>query len=172
LHERISNSETDTVLLGADFTPGPRLTFSFRAGAELRYDNIGPQVQELYPYAESTLDFKVRPRSTLEWYNRYGLEESDVSNQGFRKTYRTGLKMTHQLGGKTAITGAVYFSNNEYVGPVNFSENIVDAELSASYALTRKLCVTGGYTFTRDSSGLSSRSYSRDRVNAGLSYSF
>ena len=59
-----------------------------------------------------------------------------------------------------------------HVGPLSFTENVVDADLSASYALTRKLSLSCGYTFTRDSSGLSTRTYSRNRVNAGISYSF
>jgi Putative beta-barrel porin 2 len=172
LHESLSNSQTHSFLLGGDFTPGLRLTFSFRAGAELRYENSGSQGGELFPYAESTLDYKLRPDSTIEWYNRYGLEESDVGVQGYRKTYRTGLKLSDQIGGKTTLAAAIYYSYNEYAGPLNFIENVVDADLSASYALTRKLSLNCGYTFTRDSSGLSIRTYSRNRINAGISYSF
>jgi hypothetical protein len=172
LHESLKNSQTHSFLLGADFTPGLRLTFSFRAGAELRYANSGSQGGELLPYAESTLAYKLRPRSTIEWYNRYGLEESDVGVQGYRKTYRTGLNLTNQIGGQTTLSAAIYYSYNQYVGSSNFTENIVDADLSASYALTRKLSLNCGYIFTRDSSGLSTRTYTCNRVNAGISYSF
>jgi putative beta-barrel porin BBP2 len=171
-HQSQSNSQTHTFLLGADFTPSPRLNFSFRAGAELRYQNFGSQSPELLPYGETTVDYKLRPASTIEWYNHYGLEESDINSQGYRKTYRTGLKLTDQIGTKTTVSAAIYYSNSEYAGPVVVTENTVDAELNGNYAITRKLSLTGGYSFVRVSSTLSTRAYSHSRINAGLSYSF
>ncbi len=169
VRESVSSSQSHTFLIGADLTPNPRLTFSFRGGAELRYEIAE---SDLFPYAETTLNYKLRPEATVEWYNRYGLEESDVMTQGYRKTYRTGLKLTDRVGAKTDVSAAIYYANSEYAGPLTFTENTVDAELSGSYALTRKFSITTGYSFIRDSSALSTRTYSHSRVNAGFSYSF
>jgi len=170
-HDSLSNSQSHTFLLGADFTPSPRLTYSFRGGAELRYQNFGSS-PELFPYTESTVDYKFRPESTVEWYSHYGLEESDIDSQGYRQTYRTGLKVIHKIGGKTSVSAAVYYSNSEYFDEPAVTENTVDVDLSGSYALTRKLSLTAGYSFFRDSSTLPSRTYSHARVNIGLAYSF
>lgn len=174
VHDSLSNSLSHTFLLGADFTPSPRLSFSFRAGAELRYQNqnTGSSNPQLYPYAETTADYQLRPESRLEWYNHYGLEENDINSQGYRKTYRTGLKLTHRIGAKTSVSAAVYYSNSEYSTPGTTTENTVDVDFSGSYALTRKLSLTAGYSFIRDSSTLATRTYSHSRVDFGLSYSF
>jgi Putative beta-barrel porin 2 len=171
VHDSLSNSQSHTFLLGADFTPSPRLSFSFRTGAELRYQNLGSSSPQLFPYAESTVDYQLRPASTIEWYNRYGLEESDINSQGYRKTYRTGLQLIHAIGAKTTLRVAIFYSDNEYSDPTA-TEYIVDVELSGSYAITRKLSLTGGYTFVRDSSTIPTRTYSQSRGNVGLSYSF
>jgi hypothetical protein len=172
LHFSPSDSHSHFFLGGADFTPSPRLTFSFRGGAELRYQQISSPGGALYPYAEATLDYKFRPNSTIEWYNRYGLEESDLAPVGYRKTYRTGLNITWALGARTTATAAAYYSNNVYYGPLSPTENDVEVDLGTTYLLTRKLSLNFGYTFTRDFSPIPSQAYVQNRVHIGLSYAF
>jgi Putative beta-barrel porin 2 len=172
LHYSVNDSHSHFFLGGADFTLSPRFTFSFRGGGELRYQQIGASEEHLYPYAEATFDYKFRPNSTIEWYNRYGLEESDLGAVGYRKTYRTGLNITWAVGARTTATAAVFYSNSEYYGPVSPIENDVELDLGATYLLTRKLSLNFGYTFTRDFSPIPSQAYVHNRVHIGLSYAF
>jgi Putative beta-barrel porin 2 len=165
-------SYTNLVLGGADMTLTPRLTFNIRAGEEFRsYEQSQPgRPDELaYPFTESNLVYQYQPRSYLEWYNSYGIEESDMGT-GYRRTYRTGLKISH-LAGRLRIVGAAYYSYNEYVAP-SFTENVLDLNLGAIYHISRAFALTAGYTFERDFSQEIARDYYRNRVYLGLSLAF
>ena len=172
LHDSSTNSLSHTLLAGADLTPSPRLNFGFRAGAELRYVNSGAPSGVLYPYAESTLTYKYGPRASIAWYNRYGLEQPDVGNSGYRKTYRTGLTIAHTLGARTSLAVSVYYSHSMYTGTSPFSEDVMEANLFATYQITRHFSLNAGDTFTRDWSGMLARDYARNRIFCGASYSF
>ncbi len=167
-----NNSLSHYLLAGADLTPSPRLNFGFRAGGELRYFNTGSSGATLYPYAESTLTYKYKPQATIEWYIRYGLEQSDIANSGYRKTFRTGFEIAQSIGAKTQLAAAVYYSYNEYAGTSPTTENVFEASLSATYQLTRKFSLNAGDTFTRDSSQSISRDYARNRIFGGVRYAF
>jgi hypothetical protein len=171
-HNSPNDSQSHFFLGGADFMLSPRFTFSFRGGAELRYQQIGASEEHLYPYAEATFDYTFRPNSTIEWYNRYGLEESDLGPAGYRKTYRTGLNIIWALAAKTSVNAAAYYSNSEYYGPVAPIENDVEVDLGASYMLSRKLTLSFGYKFSRDFSPIPSQAYVDNRVHIGFSYAF
>jgi putative beta-barrel porin BBP2 len=170
LYNRVANSYSDYFLAGSDVTLSHRLKFAFRTGTELRHLNRPSGDEILYPYAESNLIFLYRPESTIDWYNRYGLEQPDTGQSGYRKTFRTGLKLTHRIGGKTYAIAAAYYSHNEY--PSSFIENLAEANLELDYQITRKLRWSAGYTFTRDFSNLISRNYIRNRFYSGVSYAF
>ena len=166
-------SYTNLVLGGADITLTPRLTLNVRAGAGFRnYERTqtGRADDLAYPFAESTLAYRYREGSYLEWYNRYSVEESDFST-GYRRTYRMGLKISHLVGARLRLVGAAYYSYNEYVNP-SFIENVLDLNAGLIYQLTRTFAVTGGYTFERDFSQETTRDYYRDRLYLGLSFAF
>jgi hypothetical protein len=167
------NSYSNFALGGADLTLGPRLTFTFRAGAEFRhYEEPQPGGQQdlAEPFAESTLAYQYLPGSYLEWYNRYGLEESDLGI-GYRRTYRTGLRLSHVFGQRLRLIGAAYYSYNEYVDP-SLTENVLDLNIGLTYQIRRSLALSAGYTFERDFSQLISRDYYRDRFYLGLLFTF
>jgi len=174
LHSSTNNSHSHYFVGGADLMMGPRLNFGFRAGAELRCQNVVSPGGKLYPYAESTLTYKFRPESTLEWYTRYGLEQSDfsINSSGDRKTFRTGLKIAHAFGAKLNAVAAAYYSNNAYSATPTFTENVFEASLGATYQITRKFSLNAGYTLTRDFSTLVFRDYGRSRIYGGISYFF
>jgi Putative beta-barrel porin 2 len=167
------NSYSNYALGGADLTLGPRLALSFRAGAEfVHYEQQQPgQQQDLTdPFAESTLTYQYQPGAYLEWYNRYGVEQSDLG-VGYRRTYRTGLKISHRAGAKLQMVGAVYYSYNEYVNP-SFSENVLEVNLGVTYQINRAFALTAGYTFERDFSDVTTRDYYRDRAYLGVLFAF
>jgi hypothetical protein len=172
LYNSVADSYSHYFLGGSDVMLGARLKFGFRAGAEFRHMN-GPSQQEVsYPYAESTLTFLYRPESTIDWYNRYGLEQPDESQSFYRNTFRTGVKISHRIGGKTRAVAAAYYSHNEYRGVSPFTENLVEANLELTYQITRRLQLSAVYTFTRDLSDLPSRDYIRNRIYCGAAYAF
>jgi hypothetical protein len=167
------NSYSNFILGGADLTLSPRLTFGFRAGVEFRnYEKAQPgQEQDLiYPFGESTLTYQYRPGSYIEWYNRYGLEESDLG-VGYRQTFRTGLKISHLFGARLRAIGAGYYSYNDYVNP-SLTENVLDLNVGLTYQINRALAASTGYTFERDFSQEITRDYYRNRVYLGLSFTF
>jgi hypothetical protein len=170
LHNGIADSYSHYLLAGSDIAISHRLKLGFRAGTELRYLNSPSQREIVYPYAESNLMFLYRPESTIDWYNRYGLEQPDTGQSGYRKTFRTGLKIAHRIGGKTKAIAAAYYSHNEY--PSSFIENLAEVNLELDYQIIQKLRVSAGFTFTRDFSDLSSRNYVRNRFYSGVSYEF
>jgi Putative beta-barrel porin 2 len=172
LYTDIANSHSHYFLGGSDVFLSPRLKFAFRAGVQLQQFVAQSESELSYPYAESTLTFLYRPESTIDWYNRYGLEAPDNAQSSYRKTFRTGLKIAHQFGGKTVAVAAAYYSHNEYRGSSPFTENLVEANLELTYQITRKLRLVGGYTFTRDFSNMVSRDYVRNRIYSGVSYAF
>ena len=172
LYTNIADSHSHYFLGGSDVLLNPRLKFAFRAGAELRQLSGKSESEISYPCAESTLTFLYRPESTVDWYNRYGLEAPDNTQSSYRKTFRTGLKIVHQIDGKTTAVVAAYYSDNDYRGPSSFNENLVEANLELTYQITRKLRLIGGYTLTRDFSDMVSRHYIRNRIYSGLFYTF
>jgi hypothetical protein len=167
------NSYSNFALGGADLTLSRRLTFGFRAGAEFRHYERAQRGQEqdlAYPYAECTLAYQYQPGSYLEWYNRYGLEESDLGI-GYRRTYRTGLKVSHVVGARLRLIGAVYYSYNDYVNP-SFTENVLDLNIGLTYQINRAFALSAGYIFERDFSQLVTRDYYRNRAYIGLLFAF
>jgi hypothetical protein len=172
LYTDFANSHSHYFLGGSDVMLSHRLKFSFRAGVELQQLEAQSKSEVSYPYAESTLTFLYRPESTIDWYNRYGLEAPDSPQSSYRETFRTGLKIAHQIGGKTAAVAAAYYSHNDYRGLSAFTENLLEADLELTYQITRKLRLSGGYTFSRDSSDMVSRDYIRNRIFGGFFYSF
>jgi hypothetical protein len=169
----VLDSYTNYVLAGADLIISPRLTFTFRAGAEFRdYGQQIPGYQTDFtgPFGESTLIYHYSPNSYLEWYNRYGIEESDIGS-GYRKTYRTGLQISHAFGERLRLSASAFYAHNQYEEP-SFLENVLDINIGLSYRLRKSLTLSAGYTFDRDFSQITARDYYRNRVYVGLLFSF
>jgi len=169
----VLDSYTNYVLGGLDLIVTPRLTFTFRAGAEFRdygQQIPGRQTDFSGPFAESTLIYHYSPNSYLEWYNRYGIEESDTGS-GFRRTYRTGLQVSHAFGERLRLSASAFYSYNQYVEP-SFRENVLDINIGLAYRLRKSLTLSAGYTLDRDFSQITSRDYYRDRVYVGLLFTF
>jgi hypothetical protein len=167
-----SDSHSHFLLGGVDATLSPRLSFTFRGGAELRTFLTPGGMESTYPYAESTLTYEYRPSCFLQWYNRLGLEQSDFSVEQYKEVYRTGIRVDHTFGQKMKAGASIYYSYNQYKQPTSFAENDFDAAATLSYAIYRSLSVRAGYTFTRASSEIVSRDYYRNKIFLGASFAF
>jgi len=167
-----SDSYSHFLLAGADATLSPRLSFTFRGGAELRTFLTPGGMETTFPYAESTLSYEYRPSCFFQWYNRLGLEQSDFAETQYKEVYRTGIRVDHTFGQKLKAGASIYYSYNQYKQPFSFAENDLDANATLSYAIYRSLSVQAGYTFTRASSEIVFRDYYRNKIFLGASFAF
>jgi hypothetical protein len=175
-YEQYVNTNFDSyshfVLAGGDFMLTPRLQFIFRGGAEFRTALFKGGTSLSYPYFDSTLTYTYRPDSYIQWYNRYGLEQSNIATVNYDKVYRTGLRVLHSFGQKLKLGTGLYYSYNQYNQPVSFDENDLDASVTATYQITRAFGLQADYTFTRVFSIITSRDYYRNRISLGATFTY
>ena len=179
------DSTTNFVLAGFDHNFSPRLSMSFRGGAEFRsYDAGGDQSS---PYFEGTLNYAVGKDTMLSWTNRYAIEEPDVPLNPSRTTFRAGLSLKHNFTARISGTLSAYYTHDDYeaittypfapffffpvVTPA-FSEDSFDLAISVRYAVTRYLALEAGYNHSEVASDEVLREYSRNRIFAGVELTF
>ncbi|HJX25570.1 MAG TPA: outer membrane beta-barrel protein, partial [Chthoniobacterales bacterium] len=179
------DSTTNFVLAGFDHNFSPRLSMSFRGGAEFRiYDAGGDQSS---PYFEGTLNYAVGKDTSLSWTNRYAIEEPDVPLNPSRTTFRAGLSLKHNFTARISGTLSAYYTHDDYeaittypfapffffpvVTPA-FSEDSFDLAISVRYAVTRYLALEAGYNHSEVASDEVLREYSRNRIFAGVELTF
>jgi hypothetical protein len=171
------NSTANIFLGGIDQQFSPRLSFNFRAGAELvHYQDIGDQDS---PYFESTLTYKLGKDTTASWINSYSITGGQVATNPTSTTFRTGLTGQHNLTARVSATLAIFYSHDDYdafqSGAIlfpAFTENTFDANISLRYAVNHYLGIQLGYDHTEVTSGEAIREYSKNRVWGGLNVSF
>jgi len=170
------NSETHYALGGFDHTFNPRLTATFRGGAQFRsYDNVGDRTA---PYFESNVNYALGRRTSVAWVTRYGLEEPDNPTSQSRTTFRTGLQTKFNLTSRVETALDLFYVNDDYHALANglalgaFSENTFDAGFSIKYAINNMWAVQLGYHYTDVTSDSAFREYSRNRVFAGVNVTF
>jgi hypothetical protein len=171
------NSTTHFALGGIDHAFNPRLTASFRGGAEFRsYDQDGDRSA---PYFEGSVTYALGKRTSVTWNNHYGLEEPDLPGSQSRTTFRSGLQTKFNLTSRISSSIDLFYVHDVYsalpsgtIMGAAFTENSFDGNLSLGYAITPLLSVQAGYHYTDISSDVVSREYSRNRAFAGVSLSF
>ena len=166
------DSYSHFALFGADFMLSPRFQFNFRTGVEIMTDLFDGGGTEVYPDFESTLTYQYHPKSYIQWYNHFGLQQSDINVAGSEKIYQTGLRVLHSFGGKLVIGGGLYYAYKDFAQGPPSNENDLDVSVTTSYQLTRRFAIKAGYDFTRVFSGLAANDYYRNRVFLGASCSF
>lgn len=166
------DSYSNFALFGADFSLSPRFQFNFRTGAEIRTNLFAGEGTQIYPDFESTLTYQYRPKSYIQWYNHFGLQQSDINVVGSEKIYQTGLRVLHSFRGKLVLGGAIYYAYKDFAQGPPSNENDLDVSITTSYQLTRRFAIKAGYDFTRVFSSNDTNDYYRNRVFLGASYSF
>ncbi|MFV0416198.1 MAG: hypothetical protein ACK5NG_07505, partial [Chthoniobacterales bacterium] len=172
------NSWGNYFLLGFNHTFNPRSTWTFRAGAELRFlDRVGTGSQTyIGPYVESVFRYQLNPRSSIAWTLRYGTENSGTFNITQNQTFRTGININYALTSKlTASAGAYYavsyYNQKNVVAP--FYQNALEAFVGLRYALNQRVSFSAGYRY----SGVlaqkqQDREYYRNVVYVGVNTNF
>ena len=178
-----NDSATHFLLGGLDYTFSPRLRGSFRAGVEFRtyFDTLG---DETSPYGEGTIVYDISRNAHLTYDIHYGIEEGDLTVAASKAdTLRTGF--TYEQNFTARISGYLgfYYTHAHYENPVpdlttdvldanSFNEDTFDVAIGARYAINRHFSTEIGYTRTSVLSGVESREYDRDRVFAGVRFSY
>jgi hypothetical protein len=171
------DSVTNAILAGFDHTFSPRLNASFRGGAEYRsYNSDGDSFS---PNFEASLGYILGRRSSIGWFANYGLQPADIAGSAERTSFRTGINGRYNWTARISSTlGIVYEhdaygtnSNSVIAGP-SFSEDTINLALSARYAVTRYFGIQAAYNFTDVISNQTLRAYTRNRISAGIDFTF
>jgi hypothetical protein len=160
-------------LLGLDHQLAPRSSISTRLGAQYTdYDSGDSAVR---PYGEFSLTYQAGQYTSLSWYNRLSIEQSELGGLNERYTYRTGLNVGHRFTARLSGNLGVYYSHDEYDGAAGFdgfSEDAVDVTTSLSYLFTRLFSASVGYQYSGVLNSSLDRDYDRNKVFLSLSTSF
>ena len=176
------DSTTQFVLGGIDHTFSPRFNISLRGGEEFRsYQADGDKTG---PYFEGTLNYAIGKRTTVSWTNSYGIEDSSVTANAVRTTFRSGLQVSQQLTPKITATLGFNYEHDENeavteqffgftftISPA-FRENDFALTFNIRYAITPHLGIDLGYDRTQVASDMLFREYSRNRYYGGLNFTF
>jgi hypothetical protein len=168
----ILDSQTDYLLIGAEFAINPRLTGSVRLGGARRVFDVGGE--QTTPYAETTTTYRSTARSSVVWTNRFGFEES-FSPQDERLVYRSTIQYLYafspRLRGSASVNLIHEINTNETTG-IEVAQDTFDATIGLDYQMTKDLGLFANYSFTLLNSNLDFTSYYRNRVSIGASYAF
>lgn len=164
-------------LAGFDHTFSPRVSITARAGVEYRtYDDLGDRTD---PYGEATLVYALGPHLSLNWVNRYSLEEPDVPGSPSRTTFRTGLTARYNITSRISSGLSLYWEHDDNEGIVtplfaspSFVEDIYSVSLSLRYAINRNWGAELGYDFADVESDIRLREYYRNRFYGGVNFQF
>jgi len=176
------DSTTQFFLGGFDHNFSPRFNISLRGGEEFRsYQAAGDKSG---PYFEGTLNYAVGKRTTVSWNNSYGIEDSAVTVNTTRTTFRSGLQVSQKVTPKITATLGFNYEHDENeavteqffgftftVSPA-FRENAFDVGFNLRYAITPHLGIDLGYDRTQIASDIQFREYSRNRYYGGLNFTF
>lgn len=174
-----NNSKNQKLLLGFEHRLNPTAVLIARAGAQFRkVDGRSNQTNptfELSYKQEVNEAFKVRLSGAYE-INDYGTSLSDGSNYENSSVFRINAAGDYYLSADLYLTGGVNYINNKYDGGGR-PEDTVDVfniYLGATYQLAHNLSGNLNYNFTtsNDETGALNRDYDRNRIQAGLTYTF
>ena len=185
LTESENDATTHSFIAGVDQTFSPRLSALLRGGVQLRSsENGGGRTS---PYAEGTIHYALGPSATeggssgtsgtaggssasstssgasIDWSNRYSIEESDIPGGSGRETYRTNLALIYPVTGRITASLALSYlhGDNEGSGSVfqptesgSSSQNVFDISTSVRYAITPHFGLSFGYRHSQLDRGL------------------
>jgi hypothetical protein len=163
-------------LLGADHSFSGKMKGHFRAGLEQRWLNEpnGGQGSYLGPYGEIGL-VGTLAKTKFDFTARYGTQSSGIVGVGESDTLMVNLAAERRITARISLTGFLNYQNNQFdqqnTGP-NFSDNVIDSGVGASYQLNKSLSFQTGYRYSTLLSGESYREYNRSIFYIGSEFSF
>lgn len=174
------NPEMDSIgqffLAGANHTFNPRIEGYFRAGLEQRWlsEPGGGSGTYLGPYGEIGITGNMA-KTKIDFTSRYGTQSSGIIGVGESDTLMVGLAAERKITARISLSAFVNYQNNQFnqqnTGP-NFSDNVLDAGLGASYRINQAVAVQAGYRYSTLLSDESYREYNRDILFFGTEVNF
>lgn len=165
--ENYLNSIGNYALLGFDHILNPRTTLSVRGGAEQRFNQNpvrgrfgGGSTEDTYigPFAQLNASYAAGKNTTVGLQARYGTTASGLVNYNQGQQLLIGLTASHRFTRRLTANMFFNYQNNVYQQPdssvygievsPNFTTDVYNAGLNASFALTRNWSLLAGYTFT------------------------
>ena len=175
------NSIGNYALLGFNHTLNPRSVLNFRAGAEQRINEIpeaGGTSNYIGPFGELNFTYAMREETSLGLRSRYGTVASGLEGFNQDQQFLLGAILTHAFGKRLQANAFLNYQNNYYDQPGNgepdFTTNVYNAGLGASYAVNRIWSLNAGYSYTGliSSSDRQQGSYNQNIVFLGTTFSF
>ena len=172
------NSITNSLLAGLQHSFSPRFNASFQGGAQYRtYESSG---DSLSPTFEASVNYLFSTRSAITGFANYGIQPATVVGSSQRTSLRTGLNGHYAWTARISSSLGFIYEHTDYgnngtgiaTAGAHFSEDTLNLNLSAGYAITRYLGLHADYNFTDVISNQPLRAYTRNRLSAGVNFRF
>jgi hypothetical protein len=171
----LDNKHTDFFMAGFDYAAGPKLSASFRLGAE--YRTLAGLPSQTAPYAEFSLKYDYAKGSYVSVGYTYDLEETSAPNQFIdERVNRMFINVQHQFTPLIVGSASLDYEPSTLVsrpgqGP-NYSEDSTHAGVALTYLPTKDWSIVTSYDYDNVNSGLSYRDLDRTRFGLSATYVF
>ena len=171
------DSDNHKVLVGVDYRLNKTATIVAKIGAQ--YRKVDGRDSETDPTFEigymQRVNKMFRVRANLAYdINDYGTSSSGANFEN-NQAFRLSLAGDYQLSQKLYLTGGVnYVANDYYGGRAEDEVDVFNISIGATYNILDNLAANVNYNYTdsSDDGDTLSRDYDRNRVQAGLTYTF
>jgi hypothetical protein len=170
-----NNKHTDFFMAGFDYAAGPKLSASFRLGAE--YRTLAGLPSQTTPYAEFSLKYDYAKGSYVSVGYTYDLEETSAPQQfSDERVNRMFINIQHKISPLIVGSASLDYEPSTLVarpgqGP-NIEEDSTHAGAALTYLPTKDWSVILSYDYDFVDSALSYRGLERTRFGLSGTYVF
>jgi hypothetical protein len=170
-----NNKHTDFFMAGLDYAAAPKLTASFRLGAE--YRTLAGLPDQTSPYAEFSLKYDYAKGSFVSAGYTYDLEETSAPNQfSDERVNRMFVNVQHKFSALIVGSASIDYEPSTLVarpgqGP-NIEEDTTHAGVALTYLPTKNWSIIASYDYDFVDSALSYRGLERTRYGLSATYVF
>jgi hypothetical protein len=167
------DSTTHFALAGFDHHLTEHLLFNVLGGESFRsFKGDGDSVD---PYAEVKINYQGGNHS-LSWRTTYGVEEATESFAMGSTTFRTGVNATYDLTSRTTARAGVFYHHSDNQGSSGTTsggaQDALQLTLGLKYTINKHFAAHVDYEYTEQSASAGVSGYSRNRVFAGMTYTY
>ncbi|MEI6560828.1 MAG: outer membrane beta-barrel protein [Verrucomicrobiota bacterium] len=168
------DTQTYFVLTGVDIVLSRLFNCSFRVGDATQSYSAKGQASSSSPYAESTLNYRPTPFTTVNLDTRYGYDDGSNSQAG--KSFRSGVALTQvftsKLNGVLSVNYSHAGASTSSVGVFTADQNALDISAGATYNISQSLSLSSNVTHTRRTSSDVLQEMTKNLYSLGLTYRY